>query len=126
MDRIDLHVHVPRPNYTELTASIPAEGSKEIAERVSAARRIQLQRLEKFAIACNAQMGHKHLKATCQLTEEAQQILKQAFTKMNLSARSYDRMIKVARTIADLSDAEKIEAVHIAEAIGFRSHLQPL
>lgn len=126
LDRIDLHVHVPRPNYTELTTSIPAESSKGIAERVSAARRIQLQRLEKYAIACNAQMGHKHLKATCHLTEEAQLILKQAFTKMNLSARSYDRMIKVARTIADLSHAEQIEAVHIAEAIGFRSHLQPL
>lgn len=71
-------------------------------------------------------MGHKHLKATCQLTDEAQLLLKQAFTKMNLSARSYDRMVKVARTIADLGHADKIDAVHISEAISFRNHLQPL
>ncbi|WP_333595289.1 YifB family Mg chelatase-like AAA ATPase [Anaerospora hongkongensis] len=126
LDRIDLHVHVPRPSYTELTASIPAENSAQIAERVAAARKIQLKRLEKFSIACNAQMGHKHLKATCQLTDEAQLLLKQAFTKMNLSARSYDRMVKVARTIADLGHADKIDAVHISEAISFRNHLQPL
>ncbi len=126
LDRIDLHVHVPRPSYTELTASIPAENSAQIAERVAEARKIQLKRLEKFSIACNAQMGHKHLKATCQLTDEAQLLLKQAFTKMNLSARSYDRMVKVARTIADLGHADKIDAVHISEAISFRNHLQPL
>lgn len=126
LDRIDLHVHVPRPSYTELTASIPAENSAQIAERVAEARKIQLKRLEKFSIACNAQMGHKHLKATCQLTDEAQLLLKQAFTKMNLSARSYDRMVKVARTIADIGQADKIDAVHISEAISFRNHLQPL
>jgi magnesium chelatase family protein len=126
LDRIDLHVHVPRPNYSELTASLPAERSEQIAERVATARKTQIERLQQFAISCNAQMGHKHLKATCYLTNEAQNILKQAFTKMNLSARSYDRIIKVARTIADLSHSEKIDVTHVSEAISFRNHLQIL
>ena len=69
-------------------------------------------------------MGHRHIRAACQLTTEAQAILQQAFSKMSLSARSFDRIVKVARTISDLSGAEKISAAHIAEAISFRNHIQ--
>jgi len=69
-------------------------------------------------------MGHKPVKSLCQMTQEAQGILEQAFTKMNLSARGYDRILKVARTIADLDNAEKITHIHIAEAIHFRNNIQ--
>ena len=124
LDRIDLHVHVPRPEYSELTARKPSENSSEIARRVEQARQIQVQRLQSSGISCNAQMGHRHIRAACQLTTEAQAILQQAFSKMSLSARSFDRIVKVARTISDLSGAEKISAAHIAEAISFRNHIQ--
>ena len=123
LDRIDLHVQVPRPDYNELTANQQAESSSVIATRVEDARERQVQRLQSFGIACNAQMGHRHLRSTCQLTTEAQALLKQAFAKMNLSARSYDRIIKVGRTISDLDQSEKIGATHIAEAISFRNHM---
>ena len=126
LDRIDLHVHVPRPEYAELTASQPAEPSNVIARRVQQARLIQNERLRASGIVCNAQMGHRHIRSHCQLTAEAQAILKQAFVKMHLSARSYDRVIKVARTIADLSGEDRINAPHIAEALSFRNHVQQI
>ncbi len=126
LDRIDLHVHVPRPEYSELTARKPSENSSDIARRVEQARQIQVQRLQSSGISCNAQMGHRHIRAACQLTTEAQAILQQAFSKMSLSARSFDRIVKVARTISDLAGDEKISAVHIAEAISFRNHIQSL
>ena len=126
LDRIDLHVHVPRPEYAELTASQPAEPSSVIARRVQQARQIQNERFRVSGIVCNAQMGHRHIRSHCQLTVEAQAILKQAFVKMHLSARSYDRVIKVARTIADLSGEDRINAPHIAEALSFRNHVQQM
>ena len=126
LDRIDLHVHVPRPEYSELTSRQPTENSSEIARRVEQARQIQVKRLQSSGISCNAQMGHRHIRAACQLTTEAQAILQQAFSKMSLSARSFDRIVKVARTISDLAGTEKISAAHIAEAISFRNHIQSL
>ncbi|MHC1746181.1 MAG: YifB family Mg chelatase-like AAA ATPase [Negativicutes bacterium] len=121
LDRIDLHVHVPRLNYQEMIDSSQQESSAIIRQRVENARVRQLNRLKKYGLFCNAQMGRRHLKATCSLLPEAELLLKQAFEKMNLSARGYDRIIKVGRTIADLANEDKISASHIAEAIHFRN-----
>ncbi len=120
LDRIDIQIRVPRVKYTELTASQKAESSATIRRRVITARNRQLDRLKPYKIFCNAHMGHAILQKTCPLTPNAQNLLEQAFKKMNLSARSYDRIIKVARTIADLAQAEDIQDCHIAEAIQFR------
>jgi len=121
LDRIDLHVHVPRLNYQEMVDPSQREASAAIQQRVEAARTRQYNRLKKYGLFCNAQMGRRHLKATCSVMPEAEFLLKQAFEKMSLSARGYDRIIKVGRTIADLSNEDKISASHIAEAIHFRN-----
>lgn len=126
LDRIDIHIHVPRLEYKEMIEYQPAEPSVDIRLRVEKARNIQEERFKHSGIFCNAQMNHRHVKQFCPLTQEAQEILKQAFNRMNLSARSYDRIIKVARTIADLSGNEKIDVQQIAEAIHFRSDMQQL
>ena len=123
LDRIDIHIRVPRVEYKELTASQPAESSAVIRQRVTAARRRQIERLHSFHAICNAQMSHAVLKKTCPLTPEAQKLLEQAFNRMNMSARSYDRIIKVARTIADLDKQETIAQPHIAEAIQLRNDM---
>lgn len=124
LDRMDIHVHVPRLEYNEMTMTTPTESSSAISQRVALAREVQFSRLKKYNLFCNAQMGHRHVKIICQMTQEAQEILEQAFTRMNLSARGYDRILKVARTIADLDKAEKITHIHIAEAIHFRNNVQ--
>ena len=123
LDRMDIHVHVPRLEYTEMTKTVPTESSAIIRQRVIEARVIQYARLKKYNLFCNAQMSHKHLKAACHMTPGAQIILKQAFEKMNLSARGYDRILKVARTIADLAKSDEITDMHIAEAIHFRNNI---
>lgn len=124
LDRIDIHVHVPRLEYSEIAATVPAEPSAAIRARVAAVRDLQRERLGQYGLFCNAQMGHKHLKKFCPLTKEAQELLKQAFTKMNLSGRGYDRIIKVSRTIADLAGEQIITGQHVAEAIQFRNNAQ--
>ncbi|MEN6567060.1 MAG: ATP-binding protein, partial [Veillonellales bacterium] len=126
LDRIDIHIHVPRLEYNEMTGTNPSESSVQIRRRVEAARQLQQQRLEKFGLHCNAQMSHKHLKNLCPLTAGAQSLLKQAFAKMSLSARGYDRIIKVGRTIADLANSSAISDVHIAEAIHLRDSLKEI
>ena len=126
LDRLDLTIHVPRLEYGDLVRNTEQESSAVIRRRVEAARVIQHKRLQKFGFYANAQMEHKHIKKLCKLTAESTDILKQAFIKMNLSARGYDRIIKVAQTIADLSGMEQIEATHIAEAIQFRNDFQTI
>ncbi len=126
LDRFDIHIHVPRLEYSEFTNTTPSESSETIRQRVEIARALQCERLKKYGLFCNAQMGHKHLKTTCPMTDDAQALLKQAFSKMNLSGRGYDRIIKVARTIADLAGSEKINGQYIAEAIHYRNNLQGL
>ncbi len=120
LDRIDIHVHVPRVEYKDLSSAQRAEPSAKIRERVTSARERQFTRLKKFGIFCNAQMNHGILRETCPLDDTAQRLLEQAFRVMNLSARSYDRIIKVARTVADLGGSEKIMDIHVAEAIQLR------
>lgn len=126
LDRLDIKIHVPRLEYSDLVKNTAQEPSAVIRQRVEAARVIQYKRLQGFGLYANAQMEHKHIKKLCRMTAEAIAILKQAFIKMNLSARGYDRIIKVAQTIADLDAKEQIAASHIAEAIQFRSDFQTI
>lgn len=120
LDRIDIRIQVPRLEYAEMMAETKAESSAEIRQRVIEARLRQNARLKCCAIFCNAQMTHTQLKQFCLLSDEARRILENVFQTLHLSARSYDRIVKVARTVADLSGSECIEAVHIAEAVQLR------
>lgn len=126
LDRIDLHVHVPRLEYQDIANTTIQESSAVIRERVEAARSRQHDRLRAFGLFANSQMKHKHIKLTCPMTPQAQGLLQQAFAKLKLSARGYDRIIKVARTIADLGGESLIDAQHIAEAVQLRNQLQGL
>jgi magnesium chelatase family protein len=122
LDRIDLHVEVPPVKFREMNAAPPGETSAQIRERVVAARlRQQTRFASRPKVTCNARMGSRELKAFCELTEDTQNLLKLAMTEYNLSARAYDRILKVARTIADLAGCERINSDHISEAIQYRS-----
>jgi magnesium chelatase family protein len=122
LDRIDLHIEVPQVKFREMNAAPAGETSAQIRERVIAARQIQHTRFaHKPKITCNARMGSRELKAFCALDEPTQELLKQAMTEYNLSARAYDRILKVARTISDLAATDNISADHISEAIQYRS-----
>ncbi len=123
LDRIDLHIRMPRVEYQDLASEKKGERSAVIRDRVTAARERQLARLKDFPIFCNAQMGHSMLESMCPMTQGAKNLLEHVFTKMDLSARSYDRIIKVARTIADLDGAETLGDRHVAEAIQLRNDL---
>lgn len=123
LDRIDLHVSVMRPKYSELTATIKGESSARIAERVAAARAMQSERLSEWHMQNNAQMGHRQLRETCRLDAEGSELLREVFEKLHLSARSYDRIIKVSRTIADLAGTSEIKPEHVAEALSYRNML---
>ena len=125
LDRIDIQIRVPRVKYDELSSKRRNESSSSIRERVSAARKIQTQRLEKYHLFCNAQMNHALIQKLCILEPEAEKLLKEVFETKKLSARSYDRIIKVGRTIADLAGgSETILAKHISEAIKLRSDFE--
>ena len=121
LDRIDLIVEVPALEYEELRRTSPAESSAQIKKRVNAARKIQQQRFKDGSM-CNARMGPKELKSFCTLSPESEELMKQAFEAMGLSARSYDRILRVARTIADMEGEEHISPAHIAEAIQYRTY----
>lgn len=122
LDRIDLHIEVPAVKYQELTDKTPAESSKEIKKRVEKAREIQKERFKNDkGVYCNAQMSEKMVLKYCALGEQEQLVLKQAFDNLGLSARAHNRILKVARTIADLKESENITVEHIAQAIFFRS-----
>lgn len=122
LDRIDLHVEVTPVSFNELSTKQTSESSANIRKRVIKARAVQTQRFNaKEGIYCNAQMRTKELKLYCELDEAGNTLLKNAMDRLGLSARAYDRILKVGRTIADMDDSENIEAQHIAEAIQFRS-----
>ncbi|MFM8242498.1 MAG: hypothetical protein ACKN86_06810, partial [Crocinitomicaceae bacterium] len=119
---IDLHVEVTPVKFDELTAKLPSEKSDEIRERVVNAREIQKKRYgNREGIHANAHMNKKEVENYCQLDEVCLSILKTAMEKLGLSARAYDRIIKVARTIADLDASDRIKPHHLAEAIQYRS-----
>ena len=121
LDRIDLHVEVTPVNILELSSKRISEKSNEIRKRVVAARTIQADRFNESEIHCNAQMSTKQTRDTCALDENCQQLLNTAMKRLGLSARAYERIIRVARTIADLDKSTNIKTEHIAEAIQFRS-----
>jgi magnesium chelatase family protein len=122
LDRIDMHIEVPQMKFREMSGAQSGETSAQIRERVIAARERQHARFAgKPKVTCNARMGSRELKQFCELDDATKELLKFAMTDLNLSARAYDRILKVARTIADLAGAEKIFSDHISEAIQFRS-----
>lgn len=122
LDRIDLHVEVTPVSFDDLANDIPHEGSEQIRERVIKARNKQTERFSKTpTVHCNAHMERHELEAHCVLTEPGKQLLKNAMDRLGLSARAYDRIIKVARTIADLENSLTVETHHLSEAIQFRT-----
>jgi magnesium chelatase family protein len=122
LDRIDLHVEVTPVAFTELSSLASGEPSVRIRERVMRARELQAERFREDAgIYANAQMGHRRLRDVCPLDESGTRLLKTAMERLNLSARAYDRILKVSRTIADLAESAVIRPEHVAEAIQFRS-----
>ena len=120
LDRIDIVVEVPAVHFEDLRSRAEAEPSASVKERVNAARDIQNKRFGKDCI-CNARMGPEQMRGYCELSEESAELMKNAFEAMGLTARSYDRILKVARTVADLDGSETIEPQHIAEAIQYRA-----
>jgi magnesium chelatase family protein len=122
LDRIDIHVEVTPVPFEKLTETRKAESSVEIRKRVTKAREIQTVRFEALEnVHYNAQMGSKLVREYCELSTESLELLKNAMEKLNLSARAYDRILKVSRTIADLEESENVDSMHIAEAIQYRS-----
>ena len=122
LDRIDLHIEVPLVKFREISGEQPAESSAQVRERVVAARQRQQKRFAaKPKITCNARMGSRELKAYCAIDDATLEVLKFAMADLHLSARAYDRILKVARTIADLAGSENIISDHISEAIQYRS-----
>ncbi|MFH1889028.1 MAG: YifB family Mg chelatase-like AAA ATPase [Candidatus Omnitrophota bacterium] len=131
LDRIDIHIEVPAARYQELSSNLPAEASVQIRERINKARVIQRERFsaaggsafggKNEGIMFNAQMSHKQVRKFCPLGKEENELLKMAMTELNFIARAYDKILKVSRTIADLSGNEEINTEHLSEAIQYRS-----
>ena len=121
LDRLDLHVEVPQVDFEAISSTEKAESSAEIRRRVNAAREIQRRRFEGTSVTCNARMTSAMIREHCRLTESACAALKNAFERLNMSARAYDRVLKVARTIADLAGSENIDTAHIMQAVQLRS-----
>jgi magnesium chelatase family protein len=131
LDRIDIHIEVPRVDYEKLSGDRVGETSESIRARVQAARNIQLNRFTNPAsrisnngsstdIVCNADMRVGEIRQFCKLQEEGQRLMRAAMTQLNLSARAYHRILKLARTIADIAGSEEIQSVHLAEALQYR------
>ena len=122
LDRIDIHVDVPAVKYPELSTKKAGEASQLIRERVIRARQTQTQRFKgRKGLYSNADMETKEIKEFCGIDEAGAELLKMAMTKLGLSARAYDRILKVSRTIADLAGSESIRSEHLSEAIQYRS-----
>lgn len=123
LDRIDIHIEVPRVDYEKLSGDRVSEPSEKIRARVQAARNIQNKRFshgEANDIVCNADMRVGEVRQFCKLQNEGQSLMRSAMTQLNLSARGYHRVLKLARTIADLAGSEEIQSVHLAEALQYR------
>ena len=123
LDRIDIHIEVPRVDYEKLSGDRLGESSETIRARVQAAREIQNKRFaneEAKDIVCNADMRVREIRQFCSLQAAGQSLMRSAMTQLNLSARGYHRVLKMARTIADLAGEEEIQSVHLAEALQYR------
>jgi magnesium chelatase family protein len=126
LDRIDIHIEVPHVDYEKLSGDRLGERSEVIRQRVQAARDIQTRRFLSNGssdIVCNADMRVGEIRKYCQLQAEGQSLMRAAMTQLNLSARAYHRILKLARTIADLAGSEEIQSVHLAEALQYRPKL---
>lgn len=121
LDRIDIHVEVDNVGYDDLQSDNFAESSEEIKKRVDSARKIQIERLRQFGRHCNAQMTSADIKKFCKLDKESAELLEQSFDVLGLTARAYNRVLKVARTIADLDGQADISPKHIAESLQYRT-----
>lgn len=121
LDRFDIHIEVPPVEYEDLSSAQPEESSAEIKKRVDKAREIQRERFKNTNITCNARIDSAMFHKVCEISEEANKLLKNAFENLGLSARAYDRILKVSRTIADLDNSTLIKEDHVAEAVQYRS-----
>lgn len=122
LDRIDIHIEVPAVKFKELSSEEAGEPSEHIRARVNKARDRQLERFKsEKGVYCNAHMESKHLRTYCPIDNESLELLRRAITKLGLSARAYDRILKVSRTIADLDGTIDIHPQHVAEAIQYRN-----
>ena len=122
LDRIDMYIEVPSLEFDELRMNQRAESSLDIRTRVNKARELQRARYSETGVECNAQIGQKELSAFCPLDDACETLMRGAYDRLGLTARSYDRILRVARTIADLADSERIAPVHLAEAIQYRTY----
>ena len=121
LDRIDIHIEVPPVNYDELSSKALGTSSAQIRADVMAAKDIQSRRFKKMRVRCNARMSHRHIENFCPINTAGHEILKNAMEQFGLSARAHDKILRIARTIADLDSSESIETDHLHEAIGYRT-----
>lgn len=121
LDRIDLQIEVPALAPEEITSTSPGEASSAIRERVEAARQLERERFRRTHTQCNAEMSARQLRRFCELDAPSRRLLEAALARLGLSARAYDRVLKVSRTIADLAGAERLESAHVAEAVHYRA-----
>jgi len=120
LDRIDLHVEAPRLKYEEMAKESYGESSRVVRERVEKAREIQLARFKNEGILTNREMSIRHIKKYCALDETAEKMMKSAVSSMGFSTRTYHRLLKISRTIADLDNSINIKPQHLAEALQYR------
>lgn len=125
LDRIDIHIEVPRLDYQKLSDDRLGESSAEIRQRVEQARQVQRERFAESSpsVACNADMRIAEVRKFCKLDETSESLMRSAMNQMNLSARAYHRILKLARTIADLAGSKDIHTSHLAEALQYRPKL---
>ena len=121
LDRFDIHVEVPPVKFDELRSTEVTETSAEIKKRVDRAREIQRERFKDSSTLCNSKINAEQFEKVCVIDKEAERTLKNSFEKLGLTARAYDRVLKVARTIADLDESEIIHSDHVLEAVQYRS-----
>jgi len=124
MDRIDIHVEVPRVDYDKLAGTALAESSGAVRARVEAARAVQRRRFAKGNLLCNADMGPGEVRQHCELDEAGRSLIRAAMRQLGLSARAYHRVLKLTRTIADLAGSARIETPHLAEALQYRRRIR--
>ena len=121
MDRIDIHIEVPAIKFNEISSDVPGEPSAAIRDRVTFARSVQQERFKSDSIYANAHMKPRHIRKYCRIDADSQRLMEAAMNRLGLSARAYNRVLKVARTIADIEGSGPIATEHISEAIQYRS-----